>query len=744
MSTLIFVLMATAWGPRHGGINAFNRDFAIGLASALGSRGRVFCAVLDPSDADHADASKGSVTLIPLKGKKVTEQFDTAWTYEIVAWLRKNSDSSAVSWWVGHDVTSGDAALAGPEAGGGRVALIHHMSYIAYQGMKHDDGAEAVVKDDEQKRLFRSPGATLFAVGPLLRDSCRRLAGDDRKPVMLIPGFPDLPSLRSETDQLVAISFGRMESASDRIKQGQLSVAAFGAAIKEANSTPYCPDSMKDPRLYLIGLPEGDASEAAALFQLAEKHAGRTVNLLPLPFDRDRETLLSRLAEANLAFMLSWHEGFGLTGWEAIAAEVPLILGKKSGLFQLIRETLNGTEDGYVSAIDLKGQRGDESTPNYTDDDLGNVREAIAKASKDIRVFRNRAKELKSILRQKLVCRWDHTGRQFLEGLGIGDASAPSPSRLPAPNKPPRSGAERPRSSKPELSAQEPRPQSREERFALLKAAIRKALAFSSRVVALLEEDLAPTAASSPTKPPTMAERAGLLCDRLLEVHFTEAVRVLNSVHRIVGMDDPIDADAVKAIAEVSAWLFPWLHIRDADVDCDRWDCMELGEVIALPSDVGSFAEIIMAGIDIRMAHFHPIRASRDWPRSVVSLSFGTPEEAILDERIIGAADEDNIRKALALALNIPRNKRFGPNDIVDGSINEEIGYLFRENQRWYIICDQFNNAEDREYHMRLMEKVAKTYKGLAVINLLSGPYGQQTKFREIQKLLNLQSDQRP
>jgi hypothetical protein len=34
-----FMLLATAWGPKFGGINAFNMDFALGLASYLGDGG---------------------------------------------------------------------------------------------------------------------------------------------------------------------------------------------------------------------------------------------------------------------------------------------------------------------------------------------------------------------------------------------------------------------------------------------------------------------------------------------------------------------------------------------------------------------------------------------------------------------------------------------------------------------------------------------------------------------------------
>ena len=33
-----FMLLATAWGAKHGGINAFNVDFARGLAKFLGER----------------------------------------------------------------------------------------------------------------------------------------------------------------------------------------------------------------------------------------------------------------------------------------------------------------------------------------------------------------------------------------------------------------------------------------------------------------------------------------------------------------------------------------------------------------------------------------------------------------------------------------------------------------------------------------------------------------------------------
>jgi glycosyltransferase involved in cell wall biosynthesis len=50
------------------------------------------------------------------------------------------------------------------------------------------------------------------------------------------------------------------------------------------------------------------------------------VNLHALPYTDDRQQLYSELSRASVALMPSWHEGFGLVAWEAIAAGVPLIV----------------------------------------------------------------------------------------------------------------------------------------------------------------------------------------------------------------------------------------------------------------------------------------------------------------------------------------------------------------------------------------------------------------------------------
>jgi hypothetical protein len=58
------VLIATAWGPKHGGINAFNKDLAVALATHVGVP--VLCFVSLPEAADIAAARGEKVTLLTI------------------------------------------------------------------------------------------------------------------------------------------------------------------------------------------------------------------------------------------------------------------------------------------------------------------------------------------------------------------------------------------------------------------------------------------------------------------------------------------------------------------------------------------------------------------------------------------------------------------------------------------------------------------------------------------------------
>lgn len=327
-----FLLLATAWGPKFGGINAFNMDFAKGLSLFLGDRGKVFCSVLDATSEEIKNAKGACIELIPINKPQDIDQYDPSWAHDVIEFLDRKFPGTNIDYWIGHDVVSGEAAKKGASFfDNSRSALIMHMNYEAYQGYKKGVGQKAKVKSLEQKRVFQDSDF-LYANGPSLEAALSDLIGRDV--VQLVPGFADIDPSPSKAE-LVTITFGRMDRESDRIKQGGLAVAGFGSAIKYANNAPEGRGLLTEsPMIKVVGIKDPGGKDEKALRELVSQRAGRVVNILATKYDEDRKALFDELGRANIALMLSWHEGFGLTGWEAIAGEVPLILSKRTGLAQ--------------------------------------------------------------------------------------------------------------------------------------------------------------------------------------------------------------------------------------------------------------------------------------------------------------------------------------------------------------------------------------------------------------------------
>jgi glycosyltransferase involved in cell wall biosynthesis len=424
------VLLATAWGPRFGGINAFNQDFAAGLKVACSNDIKIFCAVPNATVADKADAKSRGIEIISIDEAGHASDFDRNWTHDVFKKLKTHNAESGLIW-VGHDVKSGFAANYAAAEHGGISALIMHMDYIAYQGVI-GDGEAAWDKHESQQRLFRAP-ATLFAVGPLLKRSCDRISGQKRT-TSLVPGFPQevidefkkrniteapsetkrFPSINTSPDDLVAaITLGRMDQKNDRLKQGRLAIAAFSRAFALARSIRG-PEALTRGYMSIIGV-DADLESRKALFRGATEYESQIVNLLPAVYSEDREYTMSRLKNSNLALVLSWHEGFGLTAWEAIANEVPLILSRNSGIFQMIDEELGGAGVGCLHGVQIDGSRSDEQ--NYSNKDERRIAKKILRISSDLRRAKRDAFILKQNLIENLECSWENTGRQFITAL---------------------------------------------------------------------------------------------------------------------------------------------------------------------------------------------------------------------------------------------------------------------------------------------------------------------------------------
>jgi glycosyltransferase involved in cell wall biosynthesis len=229
------------------------------------------------------------------------------------------------------------------------------------------------------------------------------LVGGAHPVAMLVPGLAEIP-VREAPRTFTAFLSGRLSDDATRIKQGHLGIAAFAKAHREACNSSMPQGLCNQPRLLLRGVDFEPRRVAVPwpppidpeteLKEFSEEYADRVINLHALPYTQDREELYDELRAASVALMPSWHEGFGLVAWEAIAAGVSLILSQQSGVYRLLDSELPGAGPGCVHAIDVRGAM---SHPFFHNEDLKAVATALTGVAKDPTAARHKAAALRDL-----------------------------------------------------------------------------------------------------------------------------------------------------------------------------------------------------------------------------------------------------------------------------------------------------------------------------------------------------------
>jgi len=415
----ILIAFATRWGAQFGGINSFNQDLVSAFAAVCYQHVKTICVVLNANIEEQKNALNEQVYLVSLD---LPDQNSFAVDFESLVWdklqvcgVDLNCTNTV---WLGHDRITGAIAIGACKKRGGRSALIHHMSYSRYESFA-EKSITAKQKEDEQVSLFESADIVM-AVGPLLSDALSDIRSN-QDVFKLIPGLPDI-IVKDSPRTFKGFLSGRLSDDAKRIKQAHLGVAAFADSIRQSDENFGLPNSLRgenEPMLILRGVDfenshvdqNLDAEHELKLF--AEKYAGRAFNLLALPFTIDRKTLFDDLRNASVAMMPSWHEGFGLVAWEAIAAGVPLIVSKKSGVYRLLKEFNDGVYLSCVVPIDVAGSSSD---PYFLDKDVASLAQALISVAKDPQLARQKAARLREALISEFT--WAHCARKMAALLG--------------------------------------------------------------------------------------------------------------------------------------------------------------------------------------------------------------------------------------------------------------------------------------------------------------------------------------
>lgn len=403
--------LATRWGRREGGLNVFNTGLTNGAAEVLKGAGRCYCL----TEGAHNRSAQGSVQLLTYEDRASPERTAEQICRAISESGETDTEVDVVI--IGHDVHTGQLAIECTRLVGQRFrcgsAVVRHMHYRQYGGEKGVAAADLEAKAIVQEEIV--DGADLvFAVGPLLTETTHGRSASGRSIVTLIPGAPRVtPKAENPEAAWQIFMSGRLGAADDRIKNATLAIEGLRAAYDARLQVSGPASARMGPRgtLRLFGSEDNDAA-----VERLRSRTGQFFDIVSHPYSEEEEAIFVALSDSHFAMMPSWHEGFGLTGWEAVCAGVPLICSRHSGLYQFLERSVWAQHPAVpkdsVFSVELVGRSPDgECRP----EDIQSIATAILEFQRNAARAKAAALNLSEHLREHYT--WAGCARTLIDAL---------------------------------------------------------------------------------------------------------------------------------------------------------------------------------------------------------------------------------------------------------------------------------------------------------------------------------------
>ena len=398
-------------GYEEGGVNSFNFEFAKALARYCGeiSGYKIICMpYVDPVTTKERELKESGGQVLSLG--KTTSDVSFGNDLPLITKMIKQLPESSHLVFVGHDSLTGELSNYVARhvfTGRSTSVVFHHMDYQSYYAIKGEDIKKTAEKIKFQEDTISS-AEIIFGVGPKLFESAKRMVNPGHTAVyQLNPGLPDIPVKTSGPRNLVAITFGRYDKKTDNLKQMKLAATSFVTYV-----TKYRDEAKRDATLNIIGISTD--SEASELESVYKVRTNRALIVNNIPYSEDRKTLFRKLASSSISLMLSLHEGFGLAGLEAIAAGVPLILSRNTGLLEFLEQQLpecDITKFGIYPVEILGALDG-----HINEEDEAEVVKAFSYVWTNHQSFKTGILSLREILSEKMS--WEKACKNFISAIG--------------------------------------------------------------------------------------------------------------------------------------------------------------------------------------------------------------------------------------------------------------------------------------------------------------------------------------
>ena len=171
--------------------------------------------------------------------------------------------------------------------------------------------------------------------------------------------------------------------------------------------------TLKHSTFTAVGVKFETEKDRERIYELKKKY-GKKIHLKK--FTEDQTIMDFILKDTTVAFMPSRHEGFGLTGWEAIGAGIPLIITKNSGVWDCIKNY----KKKYIEClhgIDLENEFTEENGLPYKKEEVSQVINQLEDYFKNQKKWHDSAIKLRDALKNEFT--WENTAKIFLKAIGI-------------------------------------------------------------------------------------------------------------------------------------------------------------------------------------------------------------------------------------------------------------------------------------------------------------------------------------
>lgn len=146
------VFIASGWGAKHGGVNAFNYDLVCAVGEHCKDSVLPICIVEKATAEEINDAQKNGVILY-----QTGERFNAVSITKVL----RDDNHEDISFWIGHDIITGNEAIECCNMYRdyldvkGLSGVIHHMDYLSYYTSKTNDGNATLSKHKQQKKSLQ-------------------------------------------------------------------------------------------------------------------------------------------------------------------------------------------------------------------------------------------------------------------------------------------------------------------------------------------------------------------------------------------------------------------------------------------------------------------------------------------------------------------------------------------------------------------------------------------------------------